>query len=100
MEIDKPVNQRARLTASWPNMFIFPRELREMIPGYGARALVVDEVDGSPDRRSFAAFGPPARLDRRGKSSNPLREPPLDDLEVVRNEPLQARRTLIVEGAS
>lgn len=28
----------------WPNLFIFPKELRDVIPNYGACTLVVDEV--------------------------------------------------------
>lgn len=53
-----PVRRPGSPRATWPNMFIFPRELRELIPDYGARALVVDEVDGAPESRAFPAYGP------------------------------------------
>ncbi len=36
-----------RGTAAWPNLFVFPKELRDAIPDYGARALVFDAVSGS-----------------------------------------------------
>jgi hypothetical protein len=32
----------------WPNLIVFPKELRAAIPDYGARALVFDSVSGSP----------------------------------------------------
>jgi hypothetical protein len=51
-----------KVTARWPNMFIFPKELRDAIPEYGARALVFDEVSGAPDRRPFSMAGLPAGL--------------------------------------
>ena len=39
-------------------MFIFPTELRDMIPDYGPRALVVDEVTGAPNRGVEPGHGP------------------------------------------
>ena len=37
----------ARGRAAWPNLFVFPKELRDAIPEYGARALAFDGVSGS-----------------------------------------------------
>jgi hypothetical protein len=47
-----------RLSDPWPNMFIFPKQLREMIPDYGPRALVVDEVTGAPNYGIESGYGP------------------------------------------
>lgn len=44
----------------WPNLFIFPEELREMIPNCGPRALVVGEVTGEPNHGLASGFGPSA----------------------------------------
>ena len=48
MELTKRDTPSARRDARWPNVFIFPKELRDLIPDHGARALVVDEVQGVP----------------------------------------------------
>ena len=37
----------------WPNMFYFPKELRDAIPHYGTRALVFDSVRGSTGEHPF-----------------------------------------------
>ena len=39
--------------SQWPNMFILPREIRDAIPHYGARALVFDSVRGSTGPMRF-----------------------------------------------
>ncbi len=44
--------------AAWPNLFVFPQELRDAIPDYGSRALVFDAVSGSTDNL-------PAEISRR-----------------------------------
>ena len=36
-----------RSKSRWPNMIVFPKELREAIPEYGSRALVFDSVTES-----------------------------------------------------
>jgi hypothetical protein len=41
----------------WPNMIVFPRELRDAIPDYGARALVFDSVGGSHARSPVTLSG-------------------------------------------
>lgn len=48
MTATKSINAKSP-SGIWPNMFIFPTQLREMIPHYGPRALVVDEVTGTPN---------------------------------------------------
>ena len=50
MELTKPGGLAKQGESRWPNMFIFPKELREAIPEYGARALAFDAVSGSPNR--------------------------------------------------
>jgi hypothetical protein len=42
---------------SYPNLFVFPRELRDATPEYGARALVFDEVSGSTGNLPAAIAG-------------------------------------------
>ena len=53
MQLTKPGGVAERGDSHWPNIFIFPKELREAIPEYGARALVFDDVSGAP--RSWPA---------------------------------------------
>jgi len=47
MDLTKRLGLSIRGKSPWPNMFIFPKELRDTIPHYGARALVFDCVYGS-----------------------------------------------------
>ena len=47
MDLTKPPSLTLRGRAAWPNLFVFPKELRDAIPDYGARALVFDAVSGS-----------------------------------------------------
>ena len=47
MDLTKPRSLALRGRAAWPNLFVFPKELRDAIPDYGARALVFDAVSGS-----------------------------------------------------
>jgi hypothetical protein len=47
MHLTKPPDLALRAKSTWPNLFIFPKELREAIPVYGARGLVFDAVSGS-----------------------------------------------------
>ena len=54
MELTKP-GGLANPSASWPNMFIFSKELRDAIPKYGGRALVFDAVSGAPASHSMTA---------------------------------------------
>ena len=49
MDLTKPPNLALRGTTAWPNLFVFPKELRAAIPEYGHRALVFDAVSGSTD---------------------------------------------------
>lgn len=44
----------------WPNLFIFPKEMRDAIPDYGSRALVFDEVSGAPGPASVFKESPAA----------------------------------------
>jgi len=48
-----------RGTAAWPNLFVFPKELRDAIPDYGARALVFDAVSGSTNSLPAGISGMP-----------------------------------------
>ncbi len=50
MELSKPGGLAKPGDPRWPNMFIFPQELRDAIPEYGGRALVFDAVSGKPSR--------------------------------------------------
>jgi hypothetical protein len=43
----EPQSLAIRGNVRWPNVIVFPRELREAIPSYGARALVFDSVSGA-----------------------------------------------------
>jgi hypothetical protein len=45
MELTPP-NLPTRSDAPWPNMIIFPQELKKAIPDYGSRALVFGSVSG------------------------------------------------------
>jgi hypothetical protein len=47
MDLTKAPSLALRGRAEWPNLFVFPKELRDAIPDYGARALVFDAVSGS-----------------------------------------------------
>jgi len=47
MDLTKPPNLALRGKTAWPNLFVFPKELRDAIPEYGHRALVFDAVSGS-----------------------------------------------------
>lgn len=47
MDLVKPPELTTRSTSQWPNMIIFPKELRDAIPDYGGRALVFDSVTGA-----------------------------------------------------
>jgi hypothetical protein len=35
-------------TPPWPNVFVFPKELRDAIPEHSARALAFDSASGGP----------------------------------------------------
>ena len=50
MELTTPGRPAQSDASRWPNMFIFPKELRDAIPEYGGRALVFDAVSGAPSR--------------------------------------------------
>ena len=41
----------------YPNVFVFPKELRDAIPEYGSRALVFDEVSGTTGNLPAAIAG-------------------------------------------
>src|SRR5262245_46191006 len=43
--------------SSYPNLFVFPKELRDAIPEYGPRALVFDEVSGATGNLPAAIAG-------------------------------------------
>jgi hypothetical protein len=43
--------------SSYPNLFVFPKELRDAIPEYGPRALVFDEVSGTTANLPAAIAG-------------------------------------------
>ena len=47
MDLTPAPSMSLRGRAAWPNLFVFPKELRDAIPDYGARALVFDAVSGS-----------------------------------------------------
>ncbi len=57
MHLTKPGGVAKRDDSHWPNVFIFPKELRDAIPEYGARALVFDDVSGSPRSWPVAVSG-------------------------------------------
>ena len=42
---------------SYPNFFVFPKEIRDAIPEYGPRALVFDEVSGTTSNLPAAIAG-------------------------------------------
>lgn len=46
-----------RSKSRWPNMIVFPKELRDAIPDYGPRALVFDSVSGSPSNAPVPIAG-------------------------------------------
>lgn len=60
MELIAPTPPAKCSDSRWPNMFIFPKELRDAIPDYGARALVFDAVSGTPTRGPAFLAGSPA----------------------------------------
>ncbi len=43
----EPQSLAIRKNVQWQNTIIFPMELRDAIPSYGARALVFDSVSGA-----------------------------------------------------
>ncbi len=47
MDLTKPPNLALSGKTPWPNLFVFPKELRDAIPEYGPRALMFDAVSGS-----------------------------------------------------
>ncbi len=57
----------------WPNMIVFPKELRDAIPVYGSRALVFDSVSATSHTSPISVsgmtgeelfdFGPRTRID-------------------------------------
>ena len=47
MDLTRNPGLSIRGNSRWPNMFILPKEIRDAIPSYGARALVFDAVRGS-----------------------------------------------------
>lgn len=59
METIPPAGSSVRSQAPWPNMIVFPRELRDAIPEYGSRALVFDSVTESPHNGPVAISGMP-----------------------------------------
>jgi hypothetical protein len=47
MDLIPEGNSPIRSKSHWPNMIVFPKELRDAIPEYGSRALVFDSVSES-----------------------------------------------------
>jgi len=47
MEISATTRLALSGKRTWPNLFVFPKELKQAIPEYGARALIFDSVSGS-----------------------------------------------------
>jgi len=47
MDLTKSQSLRLHGKTAWPNLFVFPKELKDAIPDYGSRALVFDAVSGS-----------------------------------------------------
>jgi hypothetical protein len=41
----------------WPNTIVLPKELRDVIPDYGSRALIFDSVSGSASNAPVSMSG-------------------------------------------
>ena len=70
MELTPPPKVPIRSNSDWPNTITFPKELRDAIPHYGARALVFDAISGSHyDGAPFSALLGRPYKGRRARAS-------------------------------
>lgn len=59
MDLTKSANLTLQNQSRWPNLIIFPRELKQAIPDYGSRALVFDSLSGSAMSAPVTVAGMP-----------------------------------------